>query len=177
MPDSLTATIIKDNRVDAQLDAQLRALLYESFPKDNTFRDRRYWKEIPAQRAILRDASGQLAGNVAIHRKILGTSTGDLLIGGIADVCVRKDCRGRGFVRAMLTEVHNFLNKGDYPFAMLFGDRLVYSSSGYVNIDNPIRYVDDDGQQISKVFDYAMIRPIRAQHWPAGEIDLRGPLF
>ena len=176
MADPFTVTIISDNRVDAQLDAHLRALLSESFPKDNTFRDRRYWKEIPSHRAILREPNGQLAGNVAIHRKVLGTSSGDLLIGGIADVCVRKDCRGRGYVRAMLSDVHNFLAKGDYPFAMLFGDRLVYSSSGYVNIDNPIRYVDDD-RQVVKVFDYAMIRPIRAQHWPAGEIDLRGPLF
>src|SRR4051794_13674214 len=102
MAESFTVKILNDNQVDKQLDTQLRALLFESFPKDNTFRDRRYWKEIPAHRAILREANGQLAGNIAIHRKVLGTSTGDLLIGGIADVCVRKDCRGRGYVRAML---------------------------------------------------------------------------
>src|SRR5262249_48590793 len=133
MTDSFTVKLLRDNQVDAQLDAQLRALLSDCFTKDPCFRDRRYWKEIPSHRAVLREANGQLAGNVAVHRKILGTSTGDLLVGGIAEVCVRKDCRGRGYVRAMLDEVHNFLTKNDFPFAMLFGDRKVYASSGYIN--------------------------------------------
>jgi hypothetical protein len=176
MTDDFTIKIIDDGEVNPQLDAELRGLLSGCFTKDPVFRTRRFWKEMPSRRAILRNAPGDLGGHVAVHRKVLGSMAGDLLVGGIADVCVRADCRGRGYVRAMLAKVHDDLAAGKFDFAMLFGDKAVYSSSGYVNIDNPLRFLEGD-EVVVKAFDYAMIRPVRLHDWPAGEIDLRGPIF
>ena len=65
----------------------------------------------------------------------LGTEIGDVAIGGVADVCVHPQYRGRGFVHQMLKVVHEWLSSHDFSFALLFGDPRVYASSGHVPVD------------------------------------------
>jgi GNAT superfamily N-acetyltransferase len=172
---------IADAQVDGALDSQLRDLLVTCFPKDPQFRGQRHWRELPLHRWFIRgdDDQRRLAAHVCIHRKVLGTETGgDLLVGGVAAVCVRPEFRGRGFARLMLAQVQPWLAQRGYEFGMLFGNRRVYSSSGYIVIDNPLRYIDWESRQPKiEVLSNAMVRQLAAKPWPTGVIDLRGPTF
>jgi hypothetical protein len=178
MAEAVKVESYADGEIDRSLDSELRELLSTCFPKDPSFKIQRYWKEPPLRHWLIRDAHGRPVAHAAVHRRTVGTSGGDLIIGGVGDVCVHGDHRGRGYVRALLADAHAWLTERKYPFAMLFGEKAVYSSSGYVNIDNPLRYRDGD-QDAVKVWDIAMVRPITSpmEKWPSGEIDLRGLLF
>ena len=171
---------IEDVAVDAELDRQLRLLLSTCFtkPVDIVFRDRRYFHEPPRWRWFMRDDVGELIAHIAVHDKLIGTTAGEFRIAGIAEVCVHPQQRGRGLVRDLLATAHPWLVAHDFPVAMLFGDKKVYSSSGYRVISNPIRYrKPETGIWIVEPSDWAMVRPLRNFDWPAGLVDLRGPMF
>lgn len=166
---------IADSTVGSELDRQLRELLVLCFPDTPQFREHRHYLEPPSHRWFIRD-DGRLIGHVCLHRKIIGSAEGDLRIGGIAEVCVRPTHRGRGLVGRMLHEIHQWDHDGD--FQMLFGDERVYHSSGYQTVHNPLRYFDPKKQQwITQPLAGTMTRPAARSNWPAGPIDLRGPLF
>ena len=169
---------IEDVAVDAMLDWQLRELLSLCFTKpcDIVFRDRRYFHESPRWRWFV--PGNSLIAHVAVHDKIIGTTAGDVRVAGIAEVCVHPAHRGHGWVRQLLATAHPWLAAQGIPFAMLFGNSQVYSSSGYRNVADSLRYFDGATQTWqNKSFDCAMVQPLGAQEWPAGPVDLRGPTF
>ncbi len=170
---------LNDRDVDAALDAELRGLLSTCFqnPWDDRFRKQRYYHEMPQHRWLIRDGD-RLVAHTAAHDKVIGSEAGDLAIGGIAEVCVHPDYRGRGFVREMLAASHAWLIADGRAFSVLFGDERVYRSSGYVPATNPIRHlIPETGTWVTEPIPYALVRPLTSQPWPAGEIDLRGPTF
>lgn len=170
---------LPDADVSPSLDAELRSLLVLCFPKDQAlFSRHRHYKEPPAHRWIIRDSSGRLIAHACIHDKMLGSSEGDIHIGGVAEVCVHPNARGQGLVRLLLHHIQQWLATHNFEFSVLFGDANVYSSSGYVSIPNPIQYYEPATQQwLTTPIASAMILPLSARKWPTGQIDLRGPRF
>jgi predicted acetyltransferase len=170
-------TFIEDRDVDDALDVQIRALLTSCFPSEARFQARRYFEEPPFRRWFVRDSAGQLAAQLCVHMKVVGSSVGDLSIGGVAEVAVDPSHRGQGLVRLMLAELHDWLD-GRASFALLFGNPAVYSSSGYVPILNVIRSTTPaTGELVQRSYENAMIKAIGDVRWPDGLIDLRGPTF
>jgi GNAT superfamily N-acetyltransferase len=168
---------MSDREVDQALDEEIRGLLTLCFPSDSRFRSQRYFQEPPFRRWLVQDRTGNLVAQSALHVKVIGSERGDLTIGGVAEVAVHPDHRGQGLVREMLRDVHDWL-KARADFAMLFGSARVYSSSGYVSINNIIRCTAPvTGERVERAFEHAMIRPISGLRWPDGLIDLRGPTF
>lgn len=163
--------------VDRDLDAQLRNLLMLCFPHEPLFRTRRFFRERPTQRWFIRNGEG-MAAHLCIHRKVIKCAAGSMLIGGVAEVCVHPEFRGRGLVREILNEAHGWMRGYQYEFGMLFGNTNVYASSGYMPILNSIRHYDMS-EQCWKVetFEHAMFRPLGQRKWPDGEIGLGGPTF
>jgi len=171
-------TYLEDSSVTGALDRQLRCLLSACFT-DPCFVGQRYCHEMPRHRWIITDGDGELAAHLAAHDKMIGASTGDLRVLGIAEVCVREDFRGRGLVRKMIEASHAWARTQKFPYAMLFGMPAFYSSSGYICIRNPIRRFNPGRKEweISPM-DSAMVCALcEAPLWPEGEIDIRGPLF
>ena len=166
-----------DAAVDAALDRELRGLLSTCFtkPQDVVFRERRHFKEPPAHRWLIRGPDGLLAAHVAVHEKMVEIGGRGRPIGGIAEVCVHPDQRGRGHVRAMLAEIHAWLAAREVPFAVLFGDPRIYTSSGYVAASNLFLRADPPGAWAPATG--AMVKPLLAEPWPAGEVHLAGPAF
>ncbi len=162
-------------REDASLtrseDAILRRLLFSCFPHEPLFLVRRYLKERPAHRWLICDGKGEFVAHAAVHDKTAGSASGDIRIGGIAEVCVSAKYRGRGFARKMLTAVHAWLPAHGIPFAFLFGKPEIYS--GYHLVENELRYEalwnPWRGQP--------MVKCLTGTPWPAGWIDLRGGAF
>jgi predicted acetyltransferase len=168
---------IEDKKIDELLDQKLRNLLAVCFTRDPKFKKQRYNHELPQHRWYMKNGE-QVIANVALHAKTISTVEGEIKIGGIAEVAVHPDYRGRGYVKIMLRQIHDWLKQSNYPFAMLFGDYKVYSSSGYVNIDNELKYFDTEQKQWRvKKIQSAMICPLAEKKWPEGLINLNGPMF
>lgn len=192
---------IADEDVDEVLDRELRGLLSTCFvrPQDQVFRERRYWKEHPAHRWLIRNTAGELIAHVAAHDKTFMVQPdsqrppvdGDsapptIRVAGIAEVCVHPAHRGAGHVKAMLRAAHSALEQIGCEFAALFGDPQVYRSSGYRIAENLV-YLRDDREDLPETWHTTrfdgrdsgafMWRPLSRSDWPEGTIDIRGPKF
>ena len=171
---------IRDADVDAKLDADLRTLLSSCFTGEGSaiFARQRFFNEMPPHRWLVRDSAGQLVAHLAVHDKIIGTTIGDLRVGGLAEVCVTASQRGQGLVRRLVALSDQWMLAQDIPFGALLGDFRIYGSSGYRHIVNPIRYlVPPSGEWKTEPMDYFLIKPLGIIDWPHGLIDLRGPKF
>ncbi len=170
---------VDDTRVDDALDAELRTLLSTCFtgPHNAVFRTQRHFRVPPLHRWLRRDATG-LTVHLAAHDLNAAHAGGTIRFAGIAEVCVRPDCRGQGLVRAVLDEAHHELAAMGFHWAALFGKPEVYASSGYRATGQPIRHVDG-GVIVEKAFPSFQVRALgpAAGLWPDGVIDLRGPTF
>lgn len=164
-----------DDDVDDALDQELRGLLSTCFtkPQDVVFRDQRYFLEPYRHRWIIRNEMGAMVAHVGVHEKRVESGDRAFPIGGIAEVCVHPDCRGRGYVRMMLRCIHAWLVDHGFTFAVLFGRVPVYRSSGYEQIDNLSYGSADDGWKPVG----AMVHALSDTPWPGGDVHLPGPTF
>ena len=98
-------------------------------------------------------------------------------IGGVAEVCVHPDFRGRGFVKRILAVIHEWLASQGFIFACLFGDPKVYGSSGYVLKTNLYHDpVSEDGRLHRQQVD-VMVKEVSDTSWPDGRVFLPGLIF
>lgn len=166
---------LADSSIDDAGDRELRNLLTTCFtkPGDEVFRTRRYWREPYKHRWIIRNERGVLIAHVGVHDRRVAAEGRKFRIGGICEVCVHPECRGRGYVKSMLECVHSWLSANQFPFSVLFGDPKVYGSSGYVEVDN-LR-LNEDGKGWKPV--KGMIRQMADTRWPDGDVNLVGLKF
>lgn len=168
---------VADADVDSALDQALRDLLCVCFtkPHDAVFRDRRYFKEPPRHRWIVRGEGTALVAHAAVHEKEVECDGEVIPIGGIAEVCVHPDFRKRGLVREMLTEIHPWLTARNFPFAVLFGEAAVYESSGYRKIGN-FHVKSETGDEWEPTT-HALAHFLQNRPWPEGKTRLIGLRF
>ena len=175
----ITVEYLADSSVDASLDAELRKLLTRCFtkPEDAVFADRRYFREPYPHRWVIRDTKGSIIAHVGVHEKSVEADGRTFRIGGIAEVCVHPEFQGRGFVKAMLACVHDWLNRHEFDFAVLFGNPRMYGSSGYIQVNNLVHdEVSATGQRCTSQGP-AMVRQLSHTPWPAGQVYLPGRKF
>jgi hypothetical protein len=158
-------------------DRRLRKLLVSCFAYNPYFRFRRFHLERPGHHWLARNGSGQIVAHAAVHEKILGTTRGEIRVGGIADVCVAADHRGLGLVKTVLDKIHSWMAARETPFSMLFGQPRVYASSGYVVIKNALRASNTVARLWMPIKGKPMIKSLTDIPWPNCSIDLRGPTF
>jgi len=171
---------VREPDVSDSLDHELRELLSGCFPQPQNafFRERRFATEMPRRRYLLRGEAGRLLGHVAVHDKVLSVGALELRVGGIAEVCVHASQRGQGHAKQLLDQAHQSLQEQGVPYALLFGEALLYTSSGYLPLTAPIRRFDPLTQTYeTAVMRVALYKPLAGQPWPEGPIDLRGPMF
>lgn len=180
---------LTDDDVSDSLDRELRVLLTLCFtrPQDAVFRHRRYWKEPPRYRWIMRNAGGDLIAHAAAHDKIVvaepeGGEKEELRVAGMAEVMVHPAARGMGHVKELLGVAHPALERMGFEFSVLFGRPVIYRSSGYRIAENIVRYYDDSAgewkrERFREPERSFMYRPLSRPDWPAGTIDIRGSRF
>ncbi|MFO7870261.1 MAG: GNAT family N-acetyltransferase [Kiritimatiellia bacterium] len=166
---------LSDSRVDDALDQNIRDLLTTCFtkPQDVVFKTQRYFREPYPHRWVIRNAQEALIAHVGVHEKQVAAEGKAFRIGGICEVCVHPDRRGRGYVKLMLEHAHAWLSEHGVAFAVLFGNPLVYGSCGYVQIDNLVHGAEQEGWKPVK----AMVHEVSVTSWPGGEVRLPGPTF
>jgi len=166
---------LADGSIDDAGDRELRGLLSTCFtkPGDAVFKTRRFWREPYKHRWIIRSDQGTLIAHVGLHEKRIEVGGRSFAIGGICEVCVHPDFRGRGYVKAMLDCAHEWMASHEIPFSLLFGDPGVYASSGYVDVGNLL--VNEDGKDWKPV--KGMVKEVLDLPWPTGEVRLVGIKF
>ncbi len=166
---------LPDYYVTYNLDRELRSLLTTCFtkPQDVVFRDRRYFREPYPHRWVMRDENYSIVAHIGVHEKQVESKGLSYRIGGIAEVCVHPDYRGKGYVRMMLKCIHVWLSEHGFAFAVLFGDTLVYRSSGYVQVTNLFLGGSQEGWKKIN----GMIRDLSGTPWPSEDVYLSGPGF
>jgi N-acetylglutamate synthase-like GNAT family acetyltransferase len=168
---------IKDADVDNTLDRKIRDLLCVCFPEQPVFKFQRHYHEKPQHRWYIEEA-GSLVAHTALHCKTIGVNDISVDIGGIAEVAVHPDFRGRKLVRQLLNEAHHWLKDNGYRYSMLFGEKKVYASSGYKQIDANFHYFNPAEESwVDGPIDSAMVALLNECNWPDGKIDLKGPMF
>jgi len=170
-----SVTYISDVGVDATQDREIRDLLTTCFtkPEDVGFKTRRYFKEPYPHRWVIRNANGGLVAHVGLHEKMVAADGWTFRIGGIAEVCVHPESRGKGYVRIMLREIDDWQAQQGFAFSMLFGDPNVYGSSGYVEVGNLVYGGEDEGWTPVT----GMIKPLSLTPWPTCPVKLYGLKF
>ena len=166
---------LPDESVDDSLDKEIRDLLTTCFtkPQDIVFRDQRYFREPYPNRWAIRNAEGILVAHIGVHDKAINAGDMTFRVGGICEVCVHPDCRGRGYVRMMLKLIHKWLTEHDFTFAILFSNPLVYGSSGYAEVANLFNGDEVKGWTPAKV----LVRELCETPWPNGKVLMPGPGF
>ncbi len=177
MSEGTTIHYRSDASLTEEEDAGLRRLLFACFPHEPHFLKRRYLKESPPHRWIVWNPEGEIVAQSAVHDKILGSESGDIRIGGIAEVCVSAGYRGRGLVKEMLKAIHAWLPANGIAFAALFGNPKIYASSGYSVIRNELVCENALARQLNPFSGKPMMRRLTERPWPQGRIDLRGPAW
>jgi len=166
---------LPDDSIDDAMDLELRGLLSTCFkkPQDYVFKDRRYFRIPYPHRWVIRDENGQFVSHIGVHDMEALCDEGNFRFGGICEVCVHPDYRGRGHVRAMLKHIHAWLLEHGFAFSILFGHPGIYSSSGYIEAPNLLLQDEAGAWQPVK----GMICELGDQHWPAGSVRLPGGKF
>lgn len=163
------------NSVDAALDRELRALLSTCFtgPQDFVFKHQRYFHEPYNHRWVTRNEQGAIVAHIGVHDKTVEADGQVYRIGGIGDVCVHPDYRGKGYVGLMLAPICEWLAQHGFVFSVLFGNPRVYGSSGYVAVDNV--FADSEGEGRKQI--PAMAVALTDIPWPVSDVYLPGILF
>jgi len=171
---------LPDSSVDDRLDRELRDLLTACFtdPDSAIFQERRYARELPQHRWVIRTSQGEIIAHVAAHEKVVEALGRPFRVGGISEVCVHPDFRGRGFVKTMLAAAHKWLASREFSFAVLGGDSRVYRSSGYVEVQNLLHdSINLAGEKKREPVPGAMAYELSPEPWPSGEAFLPGLTF
>jgi predicted acetyltransferase len=169
---------ILDSDVDTATDLMLRDLLSVCYLDQPVFKKQRYYYEMPKHRWVLIEA-GMMVAHVAVHEKEILAGDEKIKIGAVAEVCVRRGFRGRGYVKQMLMESHAMLKSNGFPFVLLFANHPnVYIPSGYQLINNSVRFYEPETKQWkNKIFDDLMVAQLSDRQWPSIAVDFQGPKF
>ena len=168
---------LPDACIDAAVDREIRGLLTTCFtgPQDAVFQTRRYFNEPYPHRWIIRDERGALGAHVGVHDKLARAADRDFRFGGIAEVSVRPDCRGRGYVRDTLAVVHEWLARNGFVFSILFGKPEVYGSSGYLAKTNAL--CSPAAGEAPEHLERVLVKELAGVSWPEGDVTLQGLKF
>jgi predicted acetyltransferase len=168
---------IQDTNVDAELDKKIIQLLSMCFVKEPVLQQQRFVKEMPQHRWYIEDENKMIA-HVALHEKNMSTKNAEFPFGGIAEVAVHQDFRGRGYIKKILIQIHNWLKTNKYPFVILFGETEIYASSGYSPVQNEIKYFKNETNKWTiEINRHALKSVLGSNPWPEGMIDIKGPMF
>ena len=166
-----------DETITGDEDLELRNLFFSCFSFNPIFLARRYFRQRPGHRWLVKGRTGEIVAHAAVHERTIGTESGDMLVGGIAEVCVATDHRGLGIAKELLQSIDQWLRGRGIGFALLFGQPQFYGSSGFVPIRNELKTENLFGGNWNPFHGTPMIKSLSPIPWPSGRIDLRGPTF
>jgi len=173
----VTCTIEHD-LTDA-LGEEIRRLQQMAFGATDEFAAQRWWHTPLSddEKWFTVRQDGKLIASARLLFRIISTPDGDVLVGGVGNVCSHSDYRGCGAAKACLRAAAEMIQR-EADFGLLFCGEAVrefYERLGWQVVDNLVRYCYG-GEEMTKS-PYTMVHAGRQamKDWPAGEINLNGP--
>ncbi|KKN73740.1 hypothetical protein LCGC14_0397860 [marine sediment metagenome] len=162
----------------------IRQLQQAAFPTAEEFLTQRWWHTPLSdnERWVGARTGDKLIGSVRLLFRTITTPAGELVVGGLGNVCSHPDCRGQGVASACMRAAAEVIER-EADFGFLFCGETVrdfYAKLGWQTVSNVFWMLEggSDGPRVSDTpHGYAMIHPGRQSmdDWPKGEIDLNGP--
>jgi GNAT superfamily N-acetyltransferase len=131
-----------------------------------------------APRAVVVVEGGQLLAHAAMLPRWVGTSRGEIIVGGLSRVCTSPSARGRGFGEQVVRAAFDLVDSGVFEFSLFQVNRRVrsfYERFGAVVVENRIVDSSASDPQANPFWDDLVMRYPADGNWPAGTIDLGGP--
>ncbi len=161
---------------------ELLELLMESFP--GYFKDRLYFKNIPAFRVLERVKERVIAHAGVDYRVIHSQKNGPLSIFGIVDLCVCKDHQNKGIAGKIISFIKDLAQKKSIDALVLFADdHPFYLKHGFENNSVTCRFLAiEDLSSVcvleKDMSDCFMIRSLHTNlSFQNDHIDMLGPVF
>ncbi len=124
--------------------------------------------------------NGRPVAHAAALPRVIATSEGELTVLGLVHVCTDPDARGHKLGQAVVRAAFDLVDHGPYPHALFQTSNQVrgfYEKLGAGVVTNQIVNSTADDANANPFWDDVVLRYPAAKHWPAGEIDLRGPAW
>ncbi len=164
------------------------ALIHQVWPKPNITAEARAEQTIalgklhlgkpgPAPRSIVALDGQRVVAHAAIFPRVIGTSEGEMVVGGLARVCTDPAMRGHGLGEQVVREAFRLVDAGQFDGALFQTKQSVqpfYEKLGAARVDNRIVNSLGDDLEASPFWDEVVMRYPSDASWPAGTIDLRG---
>lgn len=175
-PEKIILECVPDDALGDADHRSLIALLHLSFPRKGLFENQRFHRELPKFRYLYR-REGAILAHLAFHEKLFLSGVRSFRYGGIAEVAVHPDLRGRGMARTMLDRAHGDMIQMGLKYSLLFGNPEVYGSSGYNALGECAQLLRDGEGELTEI----PIRPLglclTAETFPSGKLLFPGLMF
>jgi predicted GNAT family N-acyltransferase len=129
----------------------------------------------PTEKHVLVVERGSKVCHVGLVHQTIEVHGNPIVIAGIGGVLVRPDCRGRGYCRiAMEAAEASVLNQRSASFVLLFcrsAMQGLYEHLGWTKILSCVWVEQAQGDVVLPI--PAMVKCLKAQNWPEGEVRLR----
>lgn len=164
--------------------AEVLALQQLAFPGTEEFPTQRWWHTPldDGEEWIGARRDGRLIASVRLIFRTIITDAGELLVGGVGNVCSHPDFRGFGAAKACMRAAQETI-AAETDFGLLMtgtGVKAFYESLDWHVVDNHMVHRHTDGRDApghNSPGEFKMIYPGRLAlgDWPAGTINLNGP--
>ena len=180
--DKLTLRVIQEADISRDLDAAIRSCLVECFPDDKAaFAQQRWWHTRPAWTVIADAPNGVVAGHLAMieRRVIVGPGVKPVDVAGVQSFAVRPAWQATGLSRRIMATAIDKATRRSLDCGLLFcTPRLerLYTRMGWRKIDAAATMRDQQGRPAPiPGKNITMVRPLTAETFPPGDVDLAGP--
>jgi GNAT superfamily N-acetyltransferase len=121
---------------------------------------------------------GELAGLAHTFPRTIASRQGEMVVMGLANVCVTHRHRGRGLGRIVVDAAFDRIRTGEFSVALFQTTAAVepfYRRLGAVPVHNRFYNSFADDPAANPFWDPVAMRYPASVYWPNSEIDLRGP--
>ncbi|MGB2589213.1 MAG: GNAT family N-acetyltransferase [Candidatus Acidiferrum sp.] len=128
----------------------------------------------PTEKHVLILEGGMTVCHVGLVGQAVEVQGNPVSIAGIGGVLTRRGCRGRGYCRiAMGVAEVLALNQMAVSFILLFcrpALQSLYQHLGWIEVSSPVWVEQIQGNVLLPMI--SMVKPLRGEQWPKGEIRL-----
>lgn len=161
---------IPEMQLSAADEAAIAALLARCFTTD--FGGRSFFTHHHHLRLVIRDG-GAIISHVALLLRSVDLGGQRVTVAGLAEVATDPDHRGHGHAASLLRAAIIAAKASPAAFLLLFGQARLYGATGFRAVPNPVTQLDLQPGATAGL----MVLALQGVQWPAGVLDLRGPVF
>ncbi len=165
-----TVDYITEMQMTAADEAAIAGLLARCFTTD--FGGRSFFSHHHHLRLVIREG-GAIISHMALVLRSIDLNGQRVSAAGLAEVATDPDHRGQGHAATLLRAAIEAAKSSPAVFLLLFGQAALYGAAGFRAVPNLVTQLDLQPGATAGL----MVLALQDMSWPAGVLDLRGPVF